>query len=94
VEISPKRRQSLGPDGSVWGDSEVFEFDRPRRLVHEWRSPYDSDMAVEEPGRVIWEIEPQDDRTLLVTVIHDRLEQSPLTARGLPVGDGWECSMD
>jgi uncharacterized protein YndB with AHSA1/START domain len=88
INISPTHRQSLGPDGSVRGDSEVFEFDPPRRLVHEWRSLYDPDMAVEEPSRVTWEIEPQGDGTSLLTVIHDRLEQSPLTARGV-AGQGW-----
>ena len=34
------------------GDGPVFEYDPPRRLVHEWRSLYDPDMASEQPSRV------------------------------------------
>ena len=41
----------------------MLEFDPPRRLVHEWRSLYDPELAAEEPSRVTWEIEPQDDGT-------------------------------
>ena len=66
----------------------MFEFDPPRKLVHEWRSLYDADLAAEEPSRVTWEIEPQDDGTCLLTVVHDRLEGAPKTAASVS-GPGW-----
>ena len=58
------RYLSHGPDGATWGDGPVLEFDPPRRLVHEWRSLYDADMAQEQPSRVTWEIEPGRGRLL------------------------------
>jgi uncharacterized protein YndB with AHSA1/START domain len=47
IEITPAGRRSTGPDGDVRGDSPVFEFDPPRRLVHGWRSLYDPELAGE-----------------------------------------------
>ena len=32
IEITPERRRSLGPDGSVRGDSPTLEYERSRRL--------------------------------------------------------------
>ena len=58
IQNTAERHLSHGPDGSVWGDGPVLEFDPPRRLVHEWRSLYDPDLADESPSRVTWEIEP------------------------------------
>jgi uncharacterized protein YndB with AHSA1/START domain len=66
----------------------VLEYDPPRRLVHEWLSRYDDEMAAEEPSRVTWEIEPKDDGTSLLTVVHDRLEGAPKTAASV-AGQGW-----
>jgi uncharacterized protein YndB with AHSA1/START domain len=60
ISVAPQRYRSLGPNGEMWGDAEVAEWDPPRRLVHGWRSLYDPDMAAEEESRVTWEIEPQD----------------------------------
>ena len=56
--------------------------------MHEWRSLYDPDLAAEEPSRVTWEIEPQDNGTCLLTVVHDRLEGAPKTAASV-AGPGW-----
>ena len=39
-------------------------------------------------GYLRWEIEAQDDGTCLLTVVHDRLENSPKTAAGVS-GAGW-----
>ena len=86
--VPAARYLSLAPDGDTWGDGPVFEFDPPRKLVHEWRSLYDADLAAEEPSRVTWEIEPQDDGTCLLTVVHDRLEGAPKTAASVS-GPGW-----
>jgi uncharacterized protein YndB with AHSA1/START domain len=88
IENTADRHRSLGPDGSVWGDGPVFEFDPPRRLSHEWCSLYDPDLAAENPSRVTWEIEPQQNGTCLLTVVHDQLEDSPKTAQSVS-GVGW-----
>ena len=53
----------------------MTEFDPPKRLVHEWRSSYNPELAAEEPSRVTWEIEPQEGSDLcLLTVTHDQLD--------------------
>jgi uncharacterized protein YndB with AHSA1/START domain len=88
ITVVPDHYRSLGPDGAVWGDAGVDEFDPPRRLVHGWRSMYDPDLAAEEESRVTWEIEPQDGGICLLTVVHDRLEASPKTAASVS-GQGW-----
>src|SRR5262249_23700674 len=49
-----------GPEGQDWGTGPTFAFDPPRRLVHEWRSLYDDDLATEDASRVTWEIEPHE----------------------------------
>jgi uncharacterized protein YndB with AHSA1/START domain len=80
---------STSPDGQdVWNDGEVLECDPPKRLVHTWTSMYNPETAKEPPSRVTWEIEPQDNGTCLLTLTHDRLERSPLTAVGVS-GSGW-----
>jgi uncharacterized protein YndB with AHSA1/START domain len=88
ITVVPDGYRSLGPNDELWGEEEVLEFDPPRRLVHSWRSLYDPEMAAEEPSRVTWEIEPQEDGTTLLTVVHDRLEGAPKTARSVS-GTGW-----
>ena len=88
IENSPRHHRSLGPDGSVWGDSATFEYDPPRRLVHGWRSLYDPELAEEQESRVTWEIEPQQGGYCQLTVTHDRLEGAPKTAQSVS-GAGW-----
>jgi uncharacterized protein YndB with AHSA1/START domain len=88
ITVVPDGYRSLGPNDELWGEEDVLEFDPPRRLVHSWRSLYDPEMAAEEPSRVTWEIEPQEDGTTLLTVVHDRLEGAPKTARSVS-GTGW-----
>jgi uncharacterized protein YndB with AHSA1/START domain len=88
IAVTPEHYDSLSPDGEVWGDEDVFEFDPPRRLVHGWRSLYNPELAVEEPSRVTWEIEPQDGGLCLLTVTHDQLEGAPKTAASVH-GPGW-----
>jgi uncharacterized protein YndB with AHSA1/START domain len=68
-------------------DGEVLAADRPRKLSHTWRALYDEEMAAEPHSRVSWEIEPQDGGFTKLTVVHDRLEESPKTA--LNVAGGW-----
>jgi uncharacterized protein YndB with AHSA1/START domain len=88
IENTAERHRALSPDGDVWGDSPTFEYDPPRRLLHEWQSLYDPELAAEEPSRVSWDIEPQDGGYCKLTVVHDRLEASPKTAESVS-GAGW-----
>lgn len=76
------------PDGTtLWGDDSILEADPPRRLIHTWRSLYDPELAAEPPSRVTWEIEALPDGVCKLTVVHDRLEDSPKTADR--VAQGW-----
>ena len=52
IDVTPERYLSHGPNGEVWGDAQVAEFDPPRRLVHGWRSLYDPELASEDESRV------------------------------------------
>jgi uncharacterized protein YndB with AHSA1/START domain len=88
VDVTSERYHALSPDDDVWGDSQTYEFDPPRRLVHGWRSLYDEEMASEEESRVMWEIEPKDGGVCLLTVVHDRLDGAPKTAASI-AGEGW-----
>ena len=89
ITITPEGRVSTSPDGSEnWGDSEVLEWDPPRKLVHGWRALYDPELAAEGTSRVTWEIEPQAGGISLLTVVHDRLEGAPKTAASVS-GVGW-----
>jgi len=72
----------------LWVDGEVLEADPPRRLQHTWRALYDEESAAEPHSRVTWQIEPQDDGSCLLTVVHDQLEGSPKTAQSVS-GAGW-----
>ena len=85
--VTAERYLSLSPEGEVWADEPVEEFDPPRRLVHGWHSEYDEELAAEARSRVSWEIEPQGDGTCLLTLVHDRLEGAPKTAAS--VAGGW-----
>ena len=88
ISIAPDHYSSLGPQGDVWGDEAVYEYDPPRKLVHGWRSLYNAELVEEDESRVTWEIEPQDNGTCLLTVVHDRLEGAPKTAAAV-AGVGW-----
>jgi uncharacterized protein YndB with AHSA1/START domain len=88
ITVLPDHYSSVGPTGDLRGDEPVLEFDPPRRLVHGWRSRYDPELAEEDESRVTWEIEPQDDGTCVLTVVHDRLEGAPKTAASV-AGIAW-----
>ena len=88
ITVAADHYSSLGPDGDVRGDEPVYEYDPPRKLVHGWRSRYSPELADEDESRVTWEIEPQDNGTCLLTVVHDRLEGAPKTAASV-AGVGW-----
>ena len=88
ITNTPDAHRCLGPRGQVWGGGAVTVFDPPRRLTHEWRSLYNPELAGEPPSRVSWEIEPQDGGYCKLTLTHDRLDDSPRTARNVS-GEGW-----
>ena len=87
VENTADLHVARGPEGEDWGTGPTFEFDPPRRLVHEWRSLYDPELAAEGTSRVTWEIEPQDGGVTKLTLVHDQLEDAPKTAAS--VSGGW-----
>jgi uncharacterized protein YndB with AHSA1/START domain len=86
MESTPTLRRTW--NGDDVSENPVLEFDPPRRLVYTWQSKWNDEMAAEEPSRVTWEIEPQENGTTLLTVIHDQLEGAPKTAAGV-YGTGW-----
>jgi uncharacterized protein YndB with AHSA1/START domain len=88
IENTAEWHISRGPDGSVRGDGPVFQYDPPRRLVHEWRSLYEPDLAGEPPSRVAWDIEPQEGGYCKLTLTHDKLDRAPKTAARISA-DGW-----
>jgi uncharacterized protein YndB with AHSA1/START domain len=88
ITVTPEGRISTNPDGSEsWGESEVLEWDPPRKLVHGWVSAYDPELANEATSRVTWEIEAQDGGMSKLTLVHDQLEGAPKTAES--VAGGW-----
>jgi uncharacterized protein YndB with AHSA1/START domain len=88
IETTEHVRRMRGPDGEAWGENLVLEWDPPRRLVHQWLSTYNPELAAEEPSRVTWEIDPHDGGYALLTVVHDQLEGAPKTAANV-AGLGW-----
>ena len=87
VEFKDGRRIARGPNGELWGDEAVLEWDPPRKLVHQWRGQYDPELAAEDTSRVTWEIEAQDGGVTKLSVVHDQLEGAPKTAES--VAGGW-----
>src|SRR5919198_226788 len=79
VTVTPDAYTGKHADGNDLVIGGVSEFDPPRRLVHEWRSLYDPEMAQEQASRVTWEIEEQESGYSMLTVVHDQLENSPKT---------------
>ena len=60
---------------------------RPGRFVQTWRTRYDPELEQEPPSRVEWTGQNVGERLTLVRLVHDNLEQSPLTWEN--VKDGW-----
>lgn len=80
--------RSYGPEGQLWGDNEILQYDPPKVLCHTWRSLYDPGLAAEPDSRVTWtvEVDPNHPSVTKLTVVHDQLERSPLTAESVR---GW-----
>jgi uncharacterized protein YndB with AHSA1/START domain len=68
-------------------DGEVLESNPPFLLRYSWRGLWTEEMSAEAASRVSWEIEPQDGGVTKLTVVHDELERSPITAG--EVAGGW-----
>jgi uncharacterized protein YndB with AHSA1/START domain len=85
---SDRRRVFAADEDGDWGDDSIMEFDPPRKLVHGWRARWNAELRAEPESRVTWELEPQDDGTTLLTLVHDKLEGAPKTAAGV-AGPGW-----
>jgi uncharacterized protein YndB with AHSA1/START domain/DNA-binding transcriptional ArsR family regulator len=88
ITVTPQHMHSHGPDGTVYGDSAVEVFDPPHTLVYGWDSMYDPEMAAEPTSRVTFEIEEVGDGVCKLTLLHDRLDASPITAKNVS-GAGW-----
>jgi uncharacterized protein YndB with AHSA1/START domain len=88
VTVAADAYECLDGEGNALIDGSVSEFEPPRRLVHTWLALFDPEQAAEQASRVTWEIEPQEDGTTLLTVVHDRLEGAPKTAESVS-GTGW-----
>lgn len=88
ITVTPEHYDSRGPEGQVWGDAPVYEWDPPHRLVHGWGSRYDDELGAEPESHVTWQLEDQGDGTVLLTLTHDHLEGSPKTAAAVS-GKGW-----
>lgn len=88
VSVTGDRYRGLGPGGEVWVEGAVIESEPPKRLVHEWRSLYSDETKDEPASRVTWEVEPGEGGVCLLTVVHDRLENSPKTRQSVS-GRGW-----
>lgn len=84
--------RSVLPDGSVGVDGVVEELDPPNRLVHTWRVRYDEAMEAEPASRVTWTLTQAGDGLVLLRVVHDGLDGSPLTSAN--VGSGWPYVLD
>jgi uncharacterized protein YndB with AHSA1/START domain len=87
VTVTPDAYRGLDAEGGELVIGSVFEHDPPQRLSHGWRALYDPTTAAEAESRVTWEIEPASEGVCKLTVVHDRLEASPLTAAN--VAGGW-----
>jgi uncharacterized protein YndB with AHSA1/START domain len=76
-----------GNDGQVALDGEVVECDPPRRLVQTFRALWGPEVAAEPASRVTWEVEEDGPGGCRLTVTHDQLDASPITAQ--QVAGGW-----
>ncbi len=76
------------PDGRVADTGEVFEIDRPRRLVVRWQNQFKPEMRAEGFSRCTFELEPMGD-TVKLTVLHE-LEAPVADSKFIAgVSNGW-----
>ncbi|HLZ27641.1 MAG TPA: SRPBCC domain-containing protein [Chloroflexota bacterium] len=68
-------------------DGEVLEVDPPHTLVTTWSFRKSPDLRDDPPSRVTWEIEPMEDATCRLTVVHDDFPGETRTFQS--VRSGW-----
>jgi uncharacterized protein YndB with AHSA1/START domain len=81
---SPWQQRRLDEARTVGLVGKVLESTPPRRLVLTWARPEDADDS-EKHSRVTFDIEPQGDRLVKLTVLHEDLD--PEMHRG--IAGGW-----
>ena len=85
-EFTPGARiEFLNPDDSVGVAGEILTANRPHELSYSWSFLRNPDTIDEPASRVTFRLESVGAGTRL-TVIHDRLEQSPGTASMVSIG--------
>jgi uncharacterized protein YndB with AHSA1/START domain len=74
------------PDGRIADTGEIFELDRPRRIVLKWRNEFRPELTAEGHARCSIELQPQD-RAVKLTISHtiERAQSKVIEA----VSDGW-----
>jgi uncharacterized protein YndB with AHSA1/START domain len=65
------------PEGYVFVDGQIKEFNPPRRLVTTFQPRWDEQIAKSAPTVVSWEVAPKGDGALLV-LIHEGAPDNPL----------------
>lgn len=73
--------------GEQYVDGVIIDATPPTKLVTTWRAMWADALAAEPFSRVTWEIEATGNGVSKLTVVHDRLEEAPMTAES--VGNGW-----
>ena len=85
-EFTPGAKiEFLNPDDSVGVAGEILTADHPSELSYTWRFLRNPDAVSDPPSRVTFRLEAVSAGTRL-TVIHDRLEESPATASMVTFG--------
>jgi uncharacterized protein YndB with AHSA1/START domain len=84
VPATPEMIKMGAPSGPIL-EGEVLEADPPRRLVQTWHALWSEDIAAEQPTRVTYDIEEDDDGITRLTVTHET-EGSPLHAETIGFG--------
>jgi uncharacterized protein YndB with AHSA1/START domain len=84
-------------DGRAAVDGMIEEMQPPAgkragRFVHTWHTRYDAELEHEPPSRVEWTVESAGEGLTRLRLVHDNLEQSPLTWEN--VKDGWVWILD
>jgi uncharacterized protein YndB with AHSA1/START domain len=93
--VATPEMQSMGMPEELL-DGEVIEADPPRKLVQTWHALWDEGVAGEQPTRVTWDIEEEDDGGITRLTVTHELEGAPIHAEQVSTeaklregGGGW-----
>jgi uncharacterized protein YndB with AHSA1/START domain len=75
------------PDGRVGDSGEVVEIEPERKLVLTWRNEFQPELRAEGHSRMTFELEPQADATVKLTVTHEMDKPGSKLIEG--VSQGW-----